>query len=522
MGATKYLHNKHCSTIFGPFLFIIGGRLNDNKPSFDVFSFNTNRWHRFGTMNLFRHSLWIVYSLNDATGLDVHLYIYGGFEGDSNSTINSNLYKINIKLLFTEVPELIDELEEYIKYLKANNISTGEVVTGKTSKAGFQMAYRVVLCNVDEENQFSNIVKSLSVTKLPEESRKINRNDLVAQDKDIYDKELINTFSQLMPPMEDFVPFTSNQPIVYSAFEVITLIKHAKAIFEKEPIVLKFKSPIKIYGSIHGQYNELLRYFYFFGKPSEYKGDIESFRYLFLGNMTGRGLHSVELMCLLLMLKIKFHSRINILRGAFEDIILARDTGLAFECQQKFKEDPDDPQSVFQAFCSLFEYLPIAAVIDGKVLCVHSIVGDKITTLADLEAITKPYTILDNKIAEEAIHGSLEGIDIYEGKNATSEARRNVVRYQKVCEFLKNNALDTLIRGHDIVSKGFHKAEDKICSISSVSNYMGSAENMGVVCVIKKSKEIQFKSIIRDDETSFWYITAKVNEKYPSSPVRKN
>ena len=50
--------------------------------------------------------------------------------------------------------------------------------------------------------------------------------------------------------------------------------------FKKIPYILEGKkwSDIgldKIYGSINGQYNDLMRDFSFFGRPSELKGDIE-------------------------------------------------------------------------------------------------------------------------------------------------------------------------------------------------------------------------------------------------------
>ena len=65
------------------------------------------------------------------------------------------------------------------------------------------------------------------------------------------------------------------------------------------------KAPIKIFGDIHGQYSDLMRFFDLWGHPSDdvIDGDIESFDYLFLGDYVDRGSHSLETICLLLALK---------------------------------------------------------------------------------------------------------------------------------------------------------------------------------------------------------------------------
>ena len=45
-------------------------------------------------------------------------------------------------------------------------------------------------------------------------------------------------------------------------------------------MVLRVDAPIKVFGDIHGQYQDLMRFFDLWGSPSE-NGDIESFDYEF-------------------------------------------------------------------------------------------------------------------------------------------------------------------------------------------------------------------------------------------------
>ena len=45
------------------------------------------------------------------------------------------------------------------------------------------------------------------------------------------------------------------------------------------------------------------------------------------------------------------------------------------ECYKRLGEDIMEPNSVFQSLNKVFEYMPLAAVINDKILCVHSGIG---------------------------------------------------------------------------------------------------------------------------------------------------
>ena len=87
---------------------------------------------------------------------------------------------------------------------------------------------------------------------------------------------------------------------------------------KREPNVIKLEPPCKVFGNLHGQYQDLMRFFDVYKGPmSEAEnGDIESFGYLFLGNYVDRGCFSLEVVCLLMALKVRYCSDIFLLRGA--------------------------------------------------------------------------------------------------------------------------------------------------------------------------------------------------------------
>lgn len=117
---------------------------------------------------------------------------------------------------------------------------------------------------------------------------------------------------------------------------------------EQYPTLLRLRVPVKIFGSVHGRFNELLRFFENFGTPCEETGgcvggDIEKFDYLFLGNYVDRGANSLEVLCLLFALKLRFPEQLHLLRGSHEDRRVNRLYGFAEECALRLGEDPQDP-----------------------------------------------------------------------------------------------------------------------------------------------------------------------------------
>lgn len=139
-------------------------------------------------------------------------------------------------------------------------------------------------------------------------------------------------------------------------------------IVSSQPIVLKVKPPCKVFGNLHGQYTDLMRFFDVWKYPGDDdNGDISANDYVFLGNYVDRGSYSLEVMCLLMSLKVKYPDQVHLLRGAHEDKLINYEAGLGDECKHRLGEDIEDKNSVFQKLNELFEYLPLAASIKNKI-----------------------------------------------------------------------------------------------------------------------------------------------------------
>jgi protein phosphatase len=314
--------HQHCAAFLGPFLFIVGGRVGSKEQAtFDVYSMNKYKWYRFGNIALFRHTIWVYYNIVSQEKFDVFLYIYGGFDGDNNSQINSNLYKINIVDLFANNESLKTELSEYISMLvyiqtqKKIKVQQNNKATTDVNRAHFTMNSKAIVYGMQENNSnqdtFADKIKSLSLQKLIEVDKKLveKKNH---KSKYNYDENLVREFLILLPLPEYFEPLKpGDRPIILNREYILNLIVQCKSLLKETPSLVRLKYPIKIFGSLNGQYNDLIRYFNFWGRPHEHKGDIESVEYLFLGNIVNRGSFSLEVLLLLIALKVIINIKYN-------------------------------------------------------------------------------------------------------------------------------------------------------------------------------------------------------------------
>jgi len=166
------------------------------------------------------------------------------------------------------------------------------------------------------------------------------------------------------------------------ALEIKFLIEKSREIFINQPVLLELEAPLKIVGDIHGQYCDLLRLFEYGGFPPEAN-------YLFLGDYVDRGPNGLETICLLLAYKIKYPENFFMLRGNHESAAINRIYGFYEECKERYGV------KVWKSFNDVFNCLPLGAIIEDKILCIHGGLSPDLKNLEQIRRIVRPTEIPD-------------------------------------------------------------------------------------------------------------------------------
>lgn len=164
--------------------------------------------------------------------------------------------------------------------------------------------------------------------------------------------------------------------------EIKYLIEKSTSIVKDQKMLLELEAPIKVCGDIHGQYYDLLRIFEHCGLPGEHN-------YLFLGDYVDRGKQSLETISLLMAFKIKYPNKIFLLRGNHESSITNRIYGFYDECRRRYNV------RLWKAFTDLFNYLPVSALIDDRIFCMHGGLSPDLKTTNQICELPRPTEIPD-------------------------------------------------------------------------------------------------------------------------------
>jgi serine/threonine-protein phosphatase PP1 catalytic subunit len=261
--------------------------------------------------------------------------------------------------------------------------------------------------------------------------------------------------------------------------EIRFLIDKSQSIIREQKMLVELEAPLHVCGDIHGQYYDLLRIFEHCGYPGEYN-------YLFLGDYVDRGKQSLETICLLLCYKIKYPDKVTLLRGNHESSVTNRIYGFYDECKRRYNV------KLWKSFTELFNFLPVAALIDDKILCMHGGLSPDLKSINNITEIQRPTDIPDTGLLCDLLWSDpdKEATEYDENDRGVS-----VIFGEKVVtDFNKKNDLDLIIRAHQVVDDGYEFfANRQLITIFSAPNYCGEFDNSAGIMIIDDSLTCSLK-----------------------------
>lgn len=263
------------------------------------------------------------------------------------------------------------------------------------------------------------------------------------------------------------------------------LIHTSIDILKTKPTVVNVPAPCVIIGDLHGNISDLINILRIF---SEY----ESCHFLFLGDYVDRGLNSIEVMSLLLAMMCKFPNNFFLLRGNHEFACVNRQYGFHEEIQIVYRS-----HELWLDFQDLFNWLPLAAIVNEQIFCVHGGLSPSLHKIESINALQRPIKNYDDSIISDLVWS-----DPHDKVQDFSENQRGSgVFYGEsaVKTFLQNNNLKLLIRAHQCMADGISTfASNAGVTVFSSSEYSKLIHNKcGVLKIFPKGK-IQIFSFQHD------------------------
>ncbi|KAK1228033.1 sporulation-induced protein [Marasmius sp. AFHP31] len=261
--------------------------------------------------------------------------------------------------------------------------------------------------------------------------------------------------------------------------EMKVLCDRVRAILMEESTIQPVSSPVTICGDIHGQFWDLIELL-------RKGGEVPETSYIFMGDFVDRGHYSLETVSLLLVLKARYPDRVILLRGNHESRQITQVYGFYDECQQKY-----GTSTVWKACCSVFDYLNLAAIIDGQTLCVHGGLSPDIRTLDQIRSLSRAREIPHDGAFCDLMWSDPDDVENWavSPRGAGWLFGANVTQ-----EFNHVNDLSLIARAHQLVQEGYkHMFDGQLVTVWSAPNYCYRCGNMASIMTVHDSGEKTFE-----------------------------
>eukprot|EP00927_Polykrikos_kofoidii_P077039 TRINITY_DN7402_c0_g1_i7.p1 TRINITY_DN7402_c0_g1~~TRINITY_DN7402_c0_g1_i7.p1 ORF type:complete len:854 (+),score=114.66 TRINITY_DN7402_c0_g1_i7:108-2669(+) len=576
---------QHTCIFLNSKLLIVGGRGSDVNKSLPtaVYDTETCEWRNLASVNRFRHSTWASGTL---------LFAYGGFDHKSPSAPTSDLQVMDLELAIQasqngnvanmgaaegdpeasaddgqvsggvggmvpgsegnlgvgghpqQSPARRPEVGKASASLDAPRPATpprtrqADAAPRTTQKfdppnSDVRVSGQVY---VSLEKDFTHLVRKVAIETLEDEGRKIQPANVMANvcNNSSRDPSISSFVIEHLLQPASWQPDPDPNKFLLHAHEVSQLCDQVIELMKTQEMLLRLRAPIKVYGDIHGQYLDLMRLFSRYKAPSmdSDNGDIETMEYLFLGDFVDRGSFSLETVCLLFALKVKYPTQIHLIRGNHEDPTINGIYGFRDECRRRLKEEPEEPESCWNKFNRAFEWMPVAAIIEDRILCIHGGVGGSVSTISDIACLQRPLhvaqipqTPLEQRVtdllwSDPSDSDAVTGVTMNETRDPDGTGR--IVKFgpDRVEEFLKNNPpLSMILRAHECVMDGFERfANGRLITIFSATDYCGHHKNAGALLFVRRDLTIVPKLIYPVERTLNAWDSATLQQRPPTPP----
>lgn len=324
----------------------------------------------------------------------------------------------------------------------------------------------------------------LSPNSEPQLQQYLNNPNKYKLSEALVDEQGIKDVDQWIEQLHQCQPLNEDQ--------IKVMCDMAREILCRESNVRPVTCPVTVCGDIHGQFHDLEELFRIGGSSPDTN-------YLFMGDYVDRGYYSVETVSLLVALKIRYPHRLTILRGNHESRQITQVYGFYDECLRKYGS-----ANVWKLFTDLFDYLPLTALIENQIFCLHGGLSPAIDKLDDIRSL--------DRIQEVPHEGPMCDLlwsdpDDRCGWGISPRGAGYTFGQDISANFNHINDLALVARAHQLVMDGYQwSQENQVVTTFSAPNYCYRCGNQAAIMEIDDRVEyhhlIQFDPSPRAGEPS--------------------
>jgi len=271
--------------------------------------------------------------------------------------------------------------------------------------------------------------------------------------------------------------------------DVGLLCLKAREVFMRMSNVQPVRCPVTVCGDIHGQFHDLMELFKIGGRCPDTN-------YLFMGDYVDRGFYSVECVTLLVCLQLRYPDRITVLRGNHESRQITQVYGFYDECLRKY-----GTANPWKQFTDLFDYMPLAAVVEDQIFCLHGGLSPAIQTISQIQDLDR-----NQEVPHEGPMCDLLWSDPDDrvGWGISPRGAGFTFGSDTSEHFIHENGLKLIARAHQLVMEGYNWSHNgHVVTIFSAPNYCYRCGNMAAIMEIDENMKyhyLQFDSAPRQGD----------------------
>lgn len=246
--------------------------------------------------------------------------------------------------------------------------------------------------------------------------------------------------------------------VVLEKSRVAEIISRACEVFAKEPQLIEL-GPGKylVVGDTHGDLDTSLNAM----RYAERNG----LGLVFLGDYVDRGPRQLENIIALLEHKLSWGRGLIMLRGNHESLMMNKWYGFFSVVAAAYGPE------FYREFASMFSQLPYAAIIGGKVLCVHGGIPDNMSRVDEVRDFPKGELDPEDPRAVQLLwNDPCEDIEEF----APSWRGGGAMLFGRLAfeRFMVRNGLELMIRGHEPQDKGYgYLFDNRLLTVFSCRYY---------------------------------------------------